>query len=338
MNPTFFYNYTNSLSTSFVSTWKTDNVSTGSSLNNQVKLPLVSNGRYNFSVNWGDGNLDSILTYNQTEVTHTYAATGTYTITITGLCFGFIFANSGDKNKILSVSKWGCLRLQSLPNAFFGCLNLTLDTVSDLLNVLIGGRVLEGLFRGCESLITVNRINEWQTQNCTTLYTMFYMFGQNNNAFNQSLSFNTISVINFESMFTNCRQLNSLISFNYTNAATFLDFMTDCYVFNQPINIQSTKSSINMQGMFRNAFAFNQDISVWNVSNVVDLNNFMTGKTNLNYSTSNYDALLIGWASRSVQPNLTANFGTIKRTAASTSARSVLTSAPNNWSITDGGI
>jgi hypothetical protein len=64
----------------------------------------------------------------------------------------------------------------------------------------------------------------------------------------------------------------------------------------------------------------------------------MFGKTFSNYSTANYDALLIGWASRPVKPNISISFGTIKRTIAGTAARLVLTSAPNNWTIVDGGI
>ena len=76
----------------FISTWKTDNLSTGSSNSNQVKLPLMPNGSYNFYVNWGDGTVSSIAAWNQAEATHTYAAIGTYTITITGYINGWSFA------------------------------------------------------------------------------------------------------------------------------------------------------------------------------------------------------------------------------------------------------
>ena len=41
--------------TPFISTWKTDNTSYGSSTATQVKLPLISSGSYNFTVDWGDG-------------------------------------------------------------------------------------------------------------------------------------------------------------------------------------------------------------------------------------------------------------------------------------------
>jgi surface protein len=93
-----------------------------------------------------------------------------------------------------------------------------------------------------------------------------------------------------------------------------------------------------MFGMFRGAIAFNQNIGSWNISNVTNFNEFMLLKTFTNYSTTNLDAIYNGWSLLSVQPNLTINFGTIKYTAGASAGRLVLTSAPNNWTITDGGI
>ena len=93
-----------------------------------------------------------------------------------------------------------------------------------------------------------------------------------------------------------------------------------------------------MDRVFLGQVGFNQPIGNWNVSLVTSFTNFMLGKTNLDYSTANYDALLIGWASRPVQAGRSINFGTIKYTAAASAARAILTSAPNNWTIVDGGI
>ena len=64
----------------------------------------------------------------------------------------------------------------------------------------------------------------------------------------------------------------------------------------------------------------------------------MTGKTAADYSTTNYNALLNGWSSRPVQPNITINFTGIQYTnAGGSAARAILTGAPNNWTIFDGG-
>jgi len=38
----------------FISRWNTNITSTGSTANNQIKLPLISTGVYKFTVDWGD--------------------------------------------------------------------------------------------------------------------------------------------------------------------------------------------------------------------------------------------------------------------------------------------
>lgn len=85
---------------------------------------------------------------------------------------------------------------------------------------------------------------------------------------------------------------------------------------------------------------FNQNIVSWNVSNVTNFIDFMSTKTPATLSTTNLDAIYNGWIAspKTVKPNIAISFGTAKRTAASTASRLVLTSIPNLWSITDGGI
>jgi hypothetical protein len=59
---------------------------------------------------------------------------------------------------------------------------------------------------------------------------------------------------------------------------------------------------------------------------------------NVTLSTTNYDALIIGWSAQTVQPSVPFHGGNSQYSAgAATTARGVLTGAPNNWTITDGG-
>jgi len=53
----------------FIMSVKTDNTSAGSTTATQFKLPLPASGTYNFSVDWGDGNSDTITVYNQAQPT-----------------------------------------------------------------------------------------------------------------------------------------------------------------------------------------------------------------------------------------------------------------------------
>jgi hypothetical protein len=65
----------------------------------------------------------------------------------------------------------------------------------------------------------------------------------------------------------------------------------------------------------------------------------MFGKTNLDYSSANLNAIYNGWSLLTVQPNLTnVNFGSIKYTIAGQAGKNILLGPPNNWFITDGGI
>ena len=94
----------------------------------------------------------------------------------------------------------------------------------------------------------------------------------------------------------------------------------------------------NMSYMFYSATSFDQPIGSWTISNVTTIDAFMSEKTNLDYSTTNYDNLLNGWALQTINPNLTLDMGTINYTTAGSASRAILTSAPNNWTINDGGI
>ena len=64
----------------------------------------------------------------------------------------------------------------------------------------------------------------------------------------------------------------------------------------------------------------------------------MVGKSPSTLSSSNLDAIYNGWSTRLVKPGVSISFGTAKYTSGSSAGRAILTSAPNNWVIVDGGI
>ena len=68
----------------FETIWNTENSvgSAGHSLTKQIKLPLVSTGTYNFTVDWGDGTTNQITVWNAATTTHTYSVAGVKTIKI----------------------------------------------------------------------------------------------------------------------------------------------------------------------------------------------------------------------------------------------------------------
>jgi surface protein len=390
----------NVVTTPHISEWRTTEP------NETVTLPYTTTGTYTGLIDWGDGT-QSINSYENR--THTYATAGYYEITINGSIRGFRFDNSGDRTKIYTIFQWGSqFNLGQGASQFFGCTNLNLSVVNDVLQVNAPGLPLDqqtrnftNMFRNCTSLfscfafcpnfngniggwnvsqVTVmqsvfngassfnQNLESWDVRNVTTMFAMF----QNASLFNQNISsWNVRNVINMNLMFrgaslfdqplanwerttpdisslsnvTNMTQMfnfntvfnQPLNNWNVGSVTTFREMFYGATQFNQPLNSWNVLTATDMLQMFRQATNFNQNIGNWDIRNVTNFTNFMSQKTLANYSTANYDALLIGWASRPVQPGIFINFGTIKRTVASLPAYTILT-VGNGWSIQDGGI
>jgi surface protein len=108
--------------------------------------------------------------------------------------------------------------------------------------------------------------------------------------------------------------------------------------FNQPLDNWDVSSVTTMFGMFfGNQMTFNQNIGSWDISNVTNFTDFLDSSLPTSFSPSNLDAIYNGWSLLTVQPNVTADFGVAKYTAAGAVGKAVLAGAPNNWTITDGG-
>ena len=321
------------LTTPHISEWRT------TTPNETVTLPYQTNGIYTGIIDWGDGT-QSVNSYDNR--THTYVTPGYYTITVYGRLRIFRFANAGDRTKLYRVFQWGSQFDVGVGGAHFhGCTNLNLSVVSDVLIlyrpfVASNTQNFANMFRDCTSLTTINRVNEWDVSNINTMANCFY----NCVNFNQDLNSWDISLVTDTSqMFFGCTLFNgNITSWQPLAVTSMLGMFREAPVFNQNISSWNVSNVTNMSNMFRSATAFNQDIGNWDIRNCLNFTNFMFGKTFSNYSTANYDALLIGWASRPVKPNISINFGTIKRTVAGTAARLVLTSPPNLWTIVDGGL
>jgi surface protein len=307
-NPLQFYEFGKSRGVAaFVSTWKTDNTSTGSSANNQISLPLVSNGNYDFVVKWGDGTQDTITTWNQAQKTHTYASIGTYQIEINGIITGWSFNATLDRLKIMSVQSWGVLRLVSSTGCFFACANLDLSAVTDLLD-LTQTNTLNSCFRSCTALTTINRINEWNTSSIATAVSAF----ESATSFNQDLN-------NWDT--SNMSQINSL----FRNASSY----------NYSLSNWNTENVTTLSSTFSGANAFDQNIGNWKVSVVNNFSNVMLGKTAATFSAANLDAIYNGWSSRLVLAIKSINFSTAKRTNASAEGRALLSRAYTTKTITN---
>ena len=267
----------------FLSTWKTDNVSAGSSNNNRVALPLEASGNYNFTVFWGDGSSDVITAWNQPEVTHTYATIGTYNVKIRGTISGFTFGGSGDREKILLISYWGPLNLGNSGAYFQQASNLQIEA-EDILD-LTGTTDLNRMFDRCASLTTVPNMGLWDVSLVTD---MSHLFNEAT-LFNQDIgAWDTHSVTNMSSMFYAANAFDQDIGDWDVSSVTSLNrTFEQATHFNSPLGDWDVSQVTNMEALFTDS-AFNQDISGWMTSSCTYMG-AMFARTPFNGDLSSWD-------------------------------------------------
>jgi surface protein len=310
----------------FVFTIDTENTSSGSSLNTQFTMPLVSSGSYNATVNWGDGSSDTITSYNQSEVTHTYSSAGQYEVSIEGTLQGWQFNNAGDRAKMLDVKQWGILDL-STSEAFYGCTYLDASATDA---PIVSTTSFYRMFRDCTNFN--GAIGNWNTSNITSLQDCF----MDARSFNKPLnSWNVSNVETTYQAFRDCVSFDQdLNSWNTSNVEDMARTFWGCNNFNGDVYSWEVTNVENMSYMFYDCDLFDQSLAAWQIVSVEDIQNFMTAATGL--SSSNYDSTLIAWADGTVNDGLSINFGGSQYSVAGAAARQSLID-DDNWTITDGG-
>ena len=281
--------------TTFYSKWDTRKLSDKSSAGNQLHLPLISNGSYDFLIHWGDGSSDIITTWDQLEVTHSYAIEGVYSINITGILVGWQFNNTGDRLKLSEISQWGMINLGNGGSYFYGCSNLQL-TATDALN-LTGTTTLSQTFRSCNNLRGYGDMSGWDVSNVTDMSRMF----DNAITFNQDIeSWDISKVTDMSWMFSDALAFNRDIGQWDVSRVTDMSsmFRRDdkrlSAFFNQDIGGWNVSSVTDMSSMFYGASMFNQDIGDWDVSRVTDMSFmfcilFTSGNPTFNQDIGDWD-------------------------------------------------
>jgi len=311
----------------FVFTIDTENTSSGSSLNTQFMMPLVSSGSYNATVNWGDGSSDTITSYNQQEVTHTYTSAGQYEISIEGTLQGWQFSNAGDRLKMLDIKQYGVLDL-STSAAFYGCTNLDASATDA---PTVSSTSLNTMFRDCTNFN--GAIGNWDISTVTRIDQCFFSCS----SFNKSLNnWNVGNVTRMDFLFYNCISFDQdLNSWNTSNVENMSNVFRGCTQFNGDIYSWDTTNVENMSVMLYDCDAFDQSLAAWNIGNVSNFSSFMQNATGL--STFNYDATLIAWALQPLNTGLSINFGGSQFTESAYASRFSLIN-DDSWTIVDGGI
>jgi surface protein len=315
----------------FISIWNTSLISQGSSASNQVALPLESSGTYNFTVAWGDESNDTITSWAQNEVTHTYGSPGIYTITITGTIDGWRFFWEKDNLKIIEIQQWGTLRVGNAGSYFFGCRNLRLTTTDTL--DLTGTTTLFSFFSLCGDLGSNGNLNAWDVSSVTDMSYMFCVA----KSFNQPLDAWDVSrVTSMRSMFCGLPEFNQpLNTWDVSSVTDMGEMFYFASAFNHTLDAWDVSRVTDMSDMFFNASSFNQPLGNWNVTSVSNMNSMFSG---VMLSTNNYDEMLVSWSQLPLQSGVVFDAGNSQYSAgtAKTARQQIIDTF--GWTITDGGL
>ena len=267
-------------------------------------------GDVDVQVDWGDG---TNSTFNSTGMfAHTYAASGQYTITISGSLTGFGQAYDEESSEeifplagaefLKSVDSFGELGIESLSLAFYGSNNLE-SVPAEIPSTVTS---LFGIFAFSTSFD--QSLSSWDTSNVTDMSGMF----DNASSFDQSLSSWDISnVIDMSYMF-----------FGATS-------------FNQSLSSWDTSNVTGMSYMFTGATSFDQSLGEWNVGFVLSMEGMLD---NTALSVDNYDATLIGWENGPKQNDVILGASGLSFSNNAANAHYSLSSCSgSNWQINDAG-
>ena len=110
----------------------------------------------------------------------------------------------------------------------------------------------------------------------------------------------------------------------------------DAAAFNENISSWNTAAVTNMEDMFRSAAAFNQPLThngnSWNLENVTNMTNMFNGATS--FTTNNYDIFLYSQANNpGIESNITID---VSSKYCDSTSRTFLTGT-KNWTINDSG-
>ncbi len=350
--------------------WDTSNVTNMSSM---FLCSSPTTGSFNQNIgNWNTSKVTTIASmfvrqpfFNQDISTKvvtvsgsSYVAWNTLNVTSMSSAF-FVEKNDGQFNQ--NIGNWNTSKVTSFNSTFAGQPNFNQEISTKVVTVggssyiawdtsnvtsmafmfyCYGPSITSGIIGSFNQ-----NISNWNTSRVTTMDSMFY----NQPNFNQNIGTKQVTVsASTYSAWTVSGVTNMNKMFDIDNPTIFGGVAGS---FNNSgstsINNWDVRRLSAATDMFNYQIGFNQPINNWNISGVTSFSSsgstigtegFMFGKTSNDYSSANYDALLIGWSARNVRPNQLLNMGTIKYTSAAVSARNTLTSAPNNWTIIDGGL
>lgn len=177
-----------------------------------ITLPLYNQGFFNAQVDWGDGEVSTITSYDDANRIHTYNSLGTYEIQITGEAPSWTNFSATDCMKITDIIHWNKL------DKFGG------------FSRLYGSTSNSGLFYNCQELKSLGRGKIKPNNDLTNLQGLFSVCRKikkiPKGIFDKCTNLTTLS---FSTTFLGCKNLEEIPEdlFKYnTNISTFAFYLT----------------------------------------------------------------------------------------------------------------
>ncbi len=168
----------------FITTWNVDG-------NNFLQIPTSGVG-YNYTIDWGDGTIDTEQTSN---ASHIYDNSGTYTVSISGDFPRIYLKDSSYASKLITVDQWGDIEWTSMRDAFRGAVNM--NVIATDAPDLSGVTSMILMFYNADSFN--GDISNWDV---SSVLDMRYMFRDTN--FNGDISnWDVSSVLDMNNMLVN---------------------------------------------------------------------------------------------------------------------------------------
>lgn len=214
----------------------------------RVEIPHLGGFNYDYWIDYGDGNIKHVTSWDDPNTINTYSNNGVYTVTISGLC-ETLYETGMDTpfpNVLTRVIQWGdiglkslafmqCHELLSIPGSAYGlrritnfyntfaiCMSLT-SLPSDLFYYCTGVTDFSNTFNGCYSLLS---IPSGLFDNCPDVLSFNSCFSYINTitTIPSGLFDHCPNVIDFGYCFVSCTGLTSIPSGLFTycpNVASF---------------------------------------------------------------------------------------------------------------------
>lgn len=206
---------------------KTDNAG-GVSANNQFRIPVDPTRSYNYTVDWGDTVVDVIVDpAPSVDVTHTYAAAGTYEISITeNVAGGFptiLFGAIGgtDALKCIELTQWGTNAWATFYRSWFNCQNMIITATDHATLSIAAVTNMSYAWVNCISLTSFPLID-------TSGVTTFALAWQNCWSLTSFPLINTSSATNIASAWYGCSGLTSFPLIDTSSVTNFYYSWFNC--------------------------------------------------------------------------------------------------------------